>query len=431
MKTDKSEKAYELACKYLPGGVNSPVRSFSSVGGVPRFIRDGHGSKITDIDGNEYVDHVCSWGPLILGHAYPTVVAAVAEAAKRGLSFGATTEAETKLAEIICRGFHSIDQVRLVNSGTEATASAIRLARGFTGRDKIIKAAGCYHGHVDQLLVQAGSGVATLGLPSSSGVPSDLAELTVVVPYNDLTAVETAFEGFHGQIAAMLIEPVAGNMGVVPPVAGYLEGLRRVCDKHEALLIFDEVITGFRVAFGGAGQLYDVKPDLTCLGKIIGGGLPVGAYGGRREIMQMLAPIGPVYQAGTLSGNPLAVAAGLATVEVLAEPETYQALESSAAILHKGLLDAAKEAAIDVTVNRVGSMMTMFFTPGPVQNFDQAQQADAERYKQFFHLMLENGVYLAPSPFEAMFVCLAHSRQDIEFTIDQVKKSFALLAEQR
>jgi len=430
METAKSKKAYELSCRYMPGGVNSPVRSFKSVGGVPRFPAKGQGARITDIDGNEYVDYVCSWGPLILGHAHPTVVAAVAKAARNGLSFGAPTEGEAKLARLICRTFQSIDQVRLVNSGTEATASAIRLARAYTSRERIIKAAGCYHGHVDQLLVEAGSGVATLGLPSSAGVPRDLAELTIVVPYNDLSAVEDAFEKFEDQIAAVLIEPIAGNMGVVPPRSGYLEGLRSLCDRHQSLLIFDEVITGFRVSPGGAQQLYEVHADLTCLGKIIGGGLPVGAYGGRGEIMQMLAPVGPVYQAGTLSGNPLAVAAGTATIEALGETGTYEALEELASSLAEGLGEAAGRSKIPVTINRVGSMMTMFFTGGPVWNYEQAGRADGDLYKRYFHLMLERGVYLPPSPFEAVFVSLAHTREDIQFTVEQAGICFDLLVRQ-
>jgi glutamate-1-semialdehyde 2,1-aminomutase len=428
MDTTKSQQAFDRACRYMPGGVNSPVRSFKSVGGVPRFLRQGKGSKVTDIDGNNYVDYVGSWGPLILGHAHPTVVAAVGKAAHYGLSFGASTEAETRLAELICQSFDSIEQVRLVNSGTEATASAIRLARAFTGRQKIVKAAGCYHGHVDQLLVEAGSGVATLGLPSSSGVPDEVARQTVVVPYNDLAAVEQAFSQFGDEIAAVLIEPIAGNMGVVPPAAGYLAGLREQCDKHKALLIFDEVITGFRVTFGGAQQLYGINADLTCLGKIIGGGMPVGAYGGRRDIMQMLAPLGPVYQAGTLSGNPIAVAAGLATIETLASPNSYETLETLAAALAQGLADAARESRIPVTINRIGSMMTMFFGPGPVRNFAEAKNADSERYRRYFHCMLDAGVYLPPSPFESLFVSLAHTQDDIRFTLDHAGKSFALLA---
>jgi len=428
METAKSDQAYEQACRYMPGGVNSPVRSFKSVGGGPRFIQKGQGARIIDVDGNEYVDYVGSWGPLVLGHAEETVVAAVVKAAARGTSFGAPTEAETKLAGLICKSFDGIELVRLVNSGTEAVASAIRLARGFTKRSKIVKAAGCYHGHVDQLLVQAGSGVATLGLAGSAGIPEEMAQLTVVVPYNDSEAVAEAFRRFPDQIAAVLVEPVAGNMGVVPPAQGYLKALRRLCSDRGALLVLDEVITGFRLAPGGAQQVYNVSADLTCLGKIIGGGLPVGAYGGRREIMEQLAPLGPVYQAGTLSGNPLAVAAGLATLEALATPTNYERLERLSAALEEGLAEAARETGVPVTINRVGSMMTVFFTDGPVRNYDDVQRCDAGRYAVFFHSMLERGVYLAPSAFEAMFVSLAHRDADIEFTVDQARKSFEVVA---
>ncbi len=426
MNEKKSQKAFEEAKKVIPGGVNSPVRSFYSVGGTPKFILHGKGSKITDIDGNDYIDYVGSWGPLILGHADETVTAAVAKAACRGVTFGAPTEGETHLARMIYRNFESIEMVRLVNSGTEAVASVLRLARGFTKKNKIIKAAGCYHGHVDQLLVQAGSGVATLGLPGSAGVPQEVAELTVVVPYNDLGAVEKAFANreFGGDIAGVLIEPVAGNMGVIPPAKGYLKGLRKICDRYDSLLIFDEVITGFRVGPGGAQKLYGVRPDLTTLGKIIGGGLPVGAYGGRGEIMELLAPVGPVYQAGTLSGNPLAVAAGIATLETLENPEVYSKLEELSQALATGMAQAAGKAKISLTVNRVGSMMTFFFGPGPITNYQDVQNTDRDRYNRFFHSMLERGVYLPPSAFEACFVSLAHSDLDIEYTVKQAGNSF-------
>ena len=424
MKEGKNKKAYEKACQYMPGGVNSPVRSFYAVGGTPRFIQHGKGSLITDIDSNEYIDYVGSWGPLILGHADESVVAAVAKFACRGLTFGAPTEVETQLAKMICQNFKSIEQVRLVNSGTEAVASVLRLTRGYTGKRKFIKAAGCYHGHVDQLLVQAGSGVATLGLPTSAGIPKELAELTIVVPYNDLSAVESAFAEFGDDIAGILIEPIAGNMGVVAPLDGYLQGLRKICDKYKSLLIFDEVITGFRVSLGGAQKIYGVKPDLTVLGKIIGGGLPVGAYGGRREIMQMLSPVGPVYQAGTLSGNPLAVAAGIATIQKLQEPGIYEKLENLSKALADGLSETAIKTGIDLKINRVGSMMTPFFSRDPVRNYDDAKKADQDKYISYFHNMLERGIYLPPSAFESMFVSLAHTQADIEYTIGQARISF-------
>jgi len=427
MNVKKSEKAFESAMRVIPGGVNSPVRSFYSVGGTPRFIHQGKGSKITDIDGNEYIDYVGSWGPLILGHAHEGVVATVMKAASHGLTYGAPTEAETRLAELICSRFESIEMVRLVNSGTEAVTSAIRLARGYTKRNKIVKAAGCYHGHVDQLLVQAGSGVATLGLPGSAGVAEAVAELTIVVPYNDLAAVKQAFSKYGNEIAGVLIEPVAGNMGVIPPAEGYLQGLRELCDQNKSLLIFDEVITGFRVAPGGAQELYGVKADLTTLGKIIGGGLPVGAYGGRGEIMQMLAPIGPVYQAGTLSGNPLATAAGIETLETLGDRQVYAKLEEMSKMLAEGLVEGAKKAKCEVTVNRVGSMMTLFFGQGPVRNYDDVQKTQKALYNRFFHLMLERGIYLPPSAYEAMFVSLAHHQDDIEYTIEQARISFEQL----
>ncbi len=424
MITTKSEQAYSNAQRLIPGGVNSPVRSFKSVGGVPRFIHHAKGSKITDIDHNTYIDYISSWGPTILGHADDRVLDAINQTARNGLTFGAPTEQETHLAERVCKNFPSIDQLRLVNSGTEAVASAIRLARGYTQKTKIIKAIGGYHGHVDQLLVQAGSGVATLALPDSAGVPKSLAELTVLVPYNDLSAVETAFKKFGSDIAALLIEPIAGNMGVIPPVPGYLAGLRALCDHYNALLIFDEVITGFRVAPGGAQQLYNVRPDLTILGKIVGGGLPLAAYGGPQTIMRQLAPTGPVYQAGTLSGNPVAVAAGIATLEQLGKPGFYETLESRSAALAAGLSTAARDAHIPLTINRVGSMMTPFFTSGPVINYDDVLHSNKDRYNAFFHRMLNRGIYLAPSAFEALFVSFAHSDDDIRYTIDQARISF-------
>jgi len=424
MNVKKSQKAFETACKFIPGGVNSPVRSFYSVGGTPRYIVQGKGSRITDLDGNEYLDYVGSWGPLILGHADETVLAAVAKASRHGLTFGAPTENETLLAQIICRNFESVDMVRLVNSGTEAVLSALRLARAYTKRNKVVKAAGGYHGHVDQLLVQAGSGLATLGLPGSGGVAPATAEQTVVVEFNDPESVKQAFEQYGSDIAAVLIEPVAGNMGVIPPADGYLACLRTLCDKYGALLIFDEVITGFRVSPRGAQKLYGTPPDLTILGKIIGGGLPVGAYGGKKKIMQMLAPLGPVYQAGTLSGNPLATAAGVATLQRLDEPQVYAKLESLSAALEAGLKEAVKKAGVPLTINRVGSMLTPFFGHGPIRNYTDVQKTDKEAYNRFFHRMLDRGVYLPPSAFEAMFVSLAHTESDIEFTIGQARNSF-------
>ncbi len=428
---NKSITAYERACKVIPGGVNSPVRSFSSVGGVPCFIEKAKGSRIYDIDGNEYIDYVCSWGPLILGHCDETVLAAVAKASNKGLSFGAPTKGEIKLAELICEQFPSIEKVRLVNSGTEAVSSAIRLARAFTGREKIVKAAGCYHGHVDSLLVQSGSGVASLGLPYSSGITESQAKQTIVVPYNDIESVRLAFEKFSGEIAALIIEPIAGNMGVVKPEKNYLSNLRAVCDEYDVLLIFDEVITGFRVARGGAQQLFDVSADITILGKIIGGGMPVGAFGGRSEIMDLLAPVGPVYQAGTLSGNPIAVAAGIATIEKLSSDAIYENLERLAFQLEKGLLESADDTGVAITVNRVASMLTLFFTDSPVRNYDDARNADSEKYKRFFHLMLEQGIYLAPSGFEAMFISDAHSCEDIEITVKYARNSFEQLKDNR
>jgi glutamate-1-semialdehyde 2,1-aminomutase len=424
MNTEKSELAYARAKEFIPGGVNSPVRSFRSVGGVPRFIQQAKGARVTDIDGNEYIDYVSSWGPAILGHADDRVLAAVAKAAQKGLTFGAPTEGETRLAQMICERVKSIEMVRLVNSGTEAVMSALRLARGVTGRNKIVKAVGGYHGHVDQLLVSAGSGAATLGQPDSAGIPKSQAELTILAAYNDLAAVAEAFKLYGADIAAVIVEPVAGNMGVVPPAEGYLAGLRGLCDQHGALLIFDEVITGFRVSAGGSQERFGVEADITTLGKIIGGGLPVGAYGGKREIMEQLAPLGPVYQAGTLSGNPLAVSAGIATLESLAEAGVYDRLEELSAKLAEGLNAAARAAGVAYTMNRVGSMMTGFFSAEPVRNYADVEGADRQRYNAFFHKMLEGGVYLAPSAFEAMFVSLAHREEDIEDTIKQARKSF-------
>jgi glutamate-1-semialdehyde 2,1-aminomutase len=423
-KYGNSAQAYIEACRRLSGGVNSPVRAFGGVDEDPVFIESAAGSKMRDIDGNEYIDYVGSWGPLILGHTHPAVIKAVTSAAQKGASFGAPTQAETILAGKIIDAFDSVAKVRLVSSGTEAVMSAIRLARGYTKKDLIIKMVGCYHGHSDSLLVAAGSGLAEGAIASSPGVPDSIAKLTVIIDYNDIEAVKKAFEVHRDKVAAVLVEPVAANMGVVPPVDGYLSALREVCDKNNSLLIFDEVITGFRVALGGAQQLYGVEADITCLGKIIGGGLPVGAFGGRSEIMDILAPVGPVYQAGTLSGNPLATAAAIATIDILEREGTYEKLEASSSMLEAGLADAARAAGVDVTVNRVGSIMSCFFTDREVRNFADVQSTDIERFKKFFSSMLAEGIYLAPSAYEAMFVSLAHSEQDIKKTVEAAQTSF-------
>lgn len=415
--TTRSRELFALAQRYLPGGVDSPVRAFKAVGGDPLFIARGKGSRIWDVDGNEYIDYVCSWGPLILGHAPPAVVQAIQAAAENGTSFGAPTELEIELARLITEAMPGVEMVRFVNSGTEATMSALRLARAATGRPLVIKFAGCYHGHVDSLLVAAGSGAMTFGIPDSPGVPPAVAQTTLVLPYNDLAAVERAFASHGREIAAVIVEPVAGNMGVVPPRPGFLEGLRQLTRDHGALLIFDEVITGFRLGYGGAQALYGITPDLTCLGKIIGGGLPVGAYGGRRDLMRLVAPVGPVYQAGTLSGNPLAMSAGIATLQALRQPGVYAQLEERAAALAEGLTAAARAAGVPVHCARAGSMLTLFFTDQPVVDYDTARQADTRRYAAFFRGMLDEGVYLAPSQFEALFVSLAHTPDDIAQTV--------------
>jgi len=422
---ERSKAINEEAARYLPGGVNSPVRAFKAVGGDPVVIAYGRGSCIFDADGNEYIDYVGSWGPLILGHAHPAVVQILQKAAERGTSFGATTELEVELARLVCGMVPSIEQVRFVNSGTEATMSALRLARAFTGRDKVLKFEGCYHGHSDGLLAKAGSGVATLGLPDSAGVPASFTAETLVAPFNDRAAVEEIFARHGGEIAAVIVEPVAANMGVVPPADGYLQFLREVTQRAGALLIFDEVITGFRMAPGGAQMYYGVLPDLTCLGKIIGGGLPVGAYGGRRDIMQMVAPAGPVYQAGTLSGNPMAMAAGVVTLRILSGEGVYRELDATAAQLAQGLRDAARAAEASVTVTQIGSMMTVFFSPEAPTDYTSAKRADGERYARFFRAMLDAGVYLAPSQFEAMFVSLAHTPGDVDQTLSAAKAAFA------
>ncbi len=419
----RSRRLFEEAKKHIPGGVNSPVRAFRSVGGEPFFIKKAKGSKIYDVDGKAYIDYVLSWGPMILGHAHPTVTAALKKAIADGTSFGAPTELEITLAKMVKKAVPSIEMVRMVSSGTEATMSAIRAARGFTGRDRILKFDGCYHGHGDSLLVKAGSGVATFGLPDSPGVPADLAKHTLTVPYNDLTAVKEITTREGDRIACIIVEPVAGNMGCVPPEPGFLPGLRSVCDQYGIVLIFDEVMTGFRVAYGGAQLLYNIKPDLTCLGKVIGGGLPVGAYGGKLEIMQKIAPIGPIYQAGTLSGNPLAMVAGIETLKLLSKPGVYKTLEKSSADLEKGLKAAAQETGVPTTFNRVGSMFTSFFTDQKVKDFASAKTSDTARFGKFFLSMLKNGVNLAPSQFEAAFMSLAHSRADISKTIEAARKS--------
>jgi glutamate-1-semialdehyde 2,1-aminomutase len=424
----RSAELFAEAQTLLPGGVDSPVRAFRAVGGTPRFIAIGKGSSVWDVDSNRYIDYLGSWGPLIVGHAHPGVVAAVQEAAARGTSYGAPCEAELDLARLVKAAFPTIDLVRFVSSGTEATMTALRLARAYTQREKILKFDGGYHGHADGLLVQAGSGPLTLGTPDSPGVPAAAAAQTLSVPYNDLHAVRSAFEAHRGEIAALIVEPVAGNMGVVPPESGFLEHLRGLTREHGALLIFDEVITGFRIARGGAQEKYRVTPDLTCLGKVVGGGLPVGAYGGRREIMELIAPLGPVYQAGTLSGNPLAMAAGVATLRLLAEPGVYDHLEALGRRLADGLASAARAAGVPYTANRVGSMLTGFFCSGPVLDYATAKLADTRRYATFFQAMLERGVYLAPSQFEAGFVSLAHTEADIDATIAAAQGAFAAAA---
>ncbi len=419
MKTQQSEALLERARRVIPGGVNSPVRAFKGVGGTPRFIARGQGSRVFDVDGNEYIDYVGSWGPLLLGHRPAAVMEALAGVLEIGTSFGAPTEREIRMAERIREAMPSMEMVRLVNSGTEATMSALRVARGFTGRELTVKFEGCYHGHVDSLLVKAGSGVATLGLPDTAGVPAAFAETTVALPFNSIAAVESAFAKQGDRIASVIVEPVAGNMGCIPPAPGFLEALRELCTKHGALLIFDEVMTGFRVALGGAQERYGIRPDLTTIGKVIGGGLPIAAYGGRADVMSKVAPAGPIYQAGTLSGNPLAVSAGLAMLDsLIGHPEVYETLESRTAALCAGPPEG-------VTVNRVGSMFTWFFTDEPVTDYESAKKSDTARFGQFFHHMLERGVYLAPSQFEAGFVSAAHTEEDIDLTVAAARSFFA------
>ncbi len=424
MKRIKSKRLFDEALRRIPGGVDSPVRAFKAVGGEPLFIKSAKGSKIVDADGNAFVDYVGSWGPMILGHAHPRVLKAIGDTMKRGTSFGAPCELEVRLADEVIRAVPSIQKVRFVSSGTEAVMGAVRAARGFTGRKKIVKFDGCYHGHADYLLVKAGSGAQTLGQPDSAGVPSEFTEQTLVARFNDLNSVEALFKACPGEIAAVILEPVVGNMGVILPRDGFLQKLRELCDREEALLVFDEVMTGFRLAYGGAQEVYGVKPDLTTLGKIIGGGMPVGAYGGRAEIMDMVAPAGPVYQAGTLSGNPMAMAAGLETLKILKATKPYKKLEKKVGELCNGLREAARKAGTPVTVVQAGSMFTVFFFGEEIKNADGARRCDTARFAGFFHSMLESGIYLPPSQFEACFVSAAHTAADIEKTIKIARNAF-------
>jgi glutamate-1-semialdehyde 2,1-aminomutase len=419
----KSEELYQESRRFMPGGVNSPVRAFRGLDMAPRFIVEGRGSRIRDEDGREYIDYIGAYGPLILGHRHPAVVEALERAIERGTAFGAPTAGELELARKIACFMPSVEMVRMVNSGTEATMSALRLARAATSRDGVIKFEGCYHGHGDSFLIRAGSGALTFGVPDSPGVPEALASLTYVARYNDLDSVARVFEEQKGRVAALIVEPVAGNMGVVRPAEGFLHGLRDLCDREGALLIFDEVMTGFRVDRGGAQKLYGVKPDLTTLGKVIGGGLPVGAYGGRRDLMERVAPSGPVYQAGTLSGNPLAVAAGLAQLEALEESNGWERLEEKGAYLERGLLEILSELSLPFALNRVGSMLTLFFSEGPVKDFETATRSDTRRHAVFFREMLERGVHLAPSQYEALFLSTAHEAEDLDRTLEAARES--------
>jgi glutamate-1-semialdehyde 2,1-aminomutase len=427
MQQSRSQQLFEQAQRVIPGGVNSPVRSFRSVEGTPPFIARGQGARVWDVDGNEYIDFLGSWGPLALGHAHPAVVGAVQRAAADGTSFGAPVAQEVELAELICQALPSVDMVRLVNSGTEACMTALRLARAFTGRSKIVKFAGNYHGHADGLLVQAGSGALTHGVPTSAGVPEAYAAETLIATYNETASVESLFDVWPDDIACVIVEPVAGNMGVVPPAEGFLADLRRITEANGALLIFDEVITGFRLGYGGAQTLFGITPDITTMGKIIGGGLPVGAYGGRSDVMQMVAPLGPMYQAGTLSGNPLAVAAGVATLTELQRPGVYEQLEATAARLTEGVATAFARAEVPSTINRVASMFTGFFNAGPVAALAQVEQSDTAAYGRYFHALLERGVYIAPSQFEAGFVSIAHTDADIDAAIAAVGEALAAM----
>jgi len=425
MKLGRSQELFEEAQRYLPGGVDSPVRAFKAVGGTPPFIVRGQGSRIFDADGNEFIDYVCSWGPLILGHSHPQVVNALKQAVERGTTFGAPTELEITLAKMITASVPSIEMIRFVNSGTEATMSALRLARAFTGRDKIIKFSGGYHGHADGLLVKGGSGLATLSLPNSPGVPTSYAQSTLVAPYNNAEAVAQLFQHHPNEIAAIIVEPVAANMGVIPPQNGFLKSLRSLTSQFGALLIFDEVITGFRVTYGGAQNLFKIVPDLTCLGKIIGGGLPVGAYGGRQEIMEMMAPTGPVYQAGTLSGNPLAMTAGIETLKILSQPGVYERLEDAVSRLEEGIVKAVSSLELKLTVSRFASLLTIFFTDNPVLDYESVSHADTALFGRFFQQLLSESIYWPPSQFEAAFVSLAHSDEDIQTTVDKISKAMS------
>jgi glutamate-1-semialdehyde 2,1-aminomutase len=424
MKRKKSIAVYRRALEMIPGGVDSPVRAFKAIGISPTFVDRAKGSKIWDIDGNEYIDYVGSWGPMILGHAHPGVVAALKKAIPKGTSYGAPTFLEVELAAKVKKAFPSMELMRMVSSGTEAVMSAIRLARGYTGRDKILKFEGCYHGHGDSLLVKAGSGATTFGIPDSLGVPEDLAKHTLTASYNDLEGVKSLVRQYSGQIACIIVEPIAGNMGVVLPEREFLEGLRKVCNGEGIILVFDEVISGFRVAYGGAQELYQIKADLTCLGKIIGGGLPVGAYGGKREIMEKIAPLGGVYQAGTLSGNPLAMTAGMVTLELLKSKKVYQDLEKKTSYLTEAISEKAEENGISITINRGTGMFTLFFTAGPVRDYRTAKTSDTKRFAQFFIEMMERGIYLPPSQFEAWFISLAHTQKDLDQTIEACDTAF-------
>jgi glutamate-1-semialdehyde 2,1-aminomutase len=424
MKRSRSIQLYRKALGVIPGGVNSPVRAFKAVGISPTFIKKAKGSKVWDVDGNEYIDYVGSWGPMLLGHAHPKVIGAVRKAAGGGTSFGAPTSLEVELAARVRKAFPSIELVRMVSSGTEAAMSAIRLARGYTGRDKILKFEGCYHGHADSLLVKAGSGGATFGIPDSLGVPGDLAKHTLTAQYNDMESVKLLVGQHPGEIACIVVEPIAGNMGVVPPERGFLEGLRRICDEEGILLLFDEVISGFRAAYGGAQELYGIKPDLTCLGKIIGGGLPVGAFGGKEKIMERMAPLGGVYQAGTLSGNPLAMAAGIETLEILKSKAIYKDLEKKTRYLAEGISRIAEEGRIPHSVNYANGMLTLFFTEGPVRDYRTAKMSDTKRFARFFIGMMEQGIYLPPSQFEAWFLSAAHTQKDLDRTLEACEEAF-------
>jgi len=424
---NRSQELFEQAQRYLVGGVDSPVRAFKAVGGTPLFIQRGKGSRIYDADGNDLIDYVCSWGPLILGHSHPRVVAAAKNAVERGSSFGTPTKLEITLAQMISEAMPSVELLRFVTSGTEATMSAIRLARAFTGKNKIVKFAGCYHGHSDGLLAKAGSGIATLGIPSSPGVPDSWTADTLIAPYNNEETVEELFHDFGADIAAVIVEPIAGNMGLVLPNSGFLKRLRNLTTATGSLLIFDEVITGFRVGYGGTQRLYGIKPDLTCLGKVIGGGFPVGAYGGRRDIMQMVAPLGPVYQAGTLAGNPVAMTAGIETLTILKQSGFYQELEMKSALLANGIAQVADKASMVIQLPRLGSMFTIFFAKEPVRDYETALKADTALYAKFFHGMLSQGIYLPPSQFETAFVSAAHTDKDIQFTVEAASKAFSAL----